>query len=333
VIEGSGGAFGSGGAPTIADFDGDGRVEFAIANGTAYGLYDMDCTGVGTPEAGCGGPGVRWTQLTEDASSSSTGSSLFDFNGDGRAEVIYNDQFYFRVYAGDTGTELYRWENSSRTRTENPVVADVDNDGDAEIIFSANADARFLMVPRRRDTDPGVEIWGDAMGRWVGARRIWNQHSYHVTNINEDGSIPTHETPSWTVLNAYRENIREGSDVLVVPDLWGGAGSYTCLGPNRARMTVTVSNYGLERTGAGIVVALFRGDPDAGGTRIAETTTTGPLLPEGGSETVTFDVTLSGEILDYWILIDAPEDLPAGGAVYECREGNNRVQIWRPVCR
>ena len=26
---------------------------------------------------------------------------------------------------------------------------------------------------------------------WAPARRIWNQHAYSVTNINEDGSLPT----------------------------------------------------------------------------------------------------------------------------------------------
>ena len=34
---------GSGGPPTIADFDGDGRREFASAGGSAYAVFDFDC--------------------------------------------------------------------------------------------------------------------------------------------------------------------------------------------------------------------------------------------------------------------------------------------------
>ena len=327
-LEGSG-AFGAGGAPTIADFDGDGRPEIGVASGAAYGVYDMDCTGRGIPDAGCGGAGVRWTADTEDTSSSSTGSSVFDFNGDGAAEVVYNDQYNFRVYEGRTGRVLFEQASSSRTRTENPAIADVDADGDVEIIFTSNAEARFL-VPRW--TDPGVEIWGDARGRWVGARRVWNQHAFHITNIDERGHVASPEVRSWTVLNAYRQNLRLGGDVLVVPDLWGGRGEYLCTGPNRAQFRINVANYGLERVGAGVIVALYRGDPDRGGVRIAEAQTTRVLLPEGGSEVVTFDVSLSTPVEDYWAVIDAPADLP-GGAVAECREGNNRVLIWRPVCR
>ena len=129
------------------------------------------------------------------------GSSVFDFNGDGRAEVVYNDEYYFRVYDGITGNPLFQHRNSSRTRTENPTIADVDNDGDAEIVFCANAEANFI---RMFWTDPGIEIWGDARGRWVGAQRIWNQHAYSITNVEENGAIPADPEPSWEVLNAYR---------------------------------------------------------------------------------------------------------------------------------
>ncbi|MEM9195426.1 MAG: VCBS repeat-containing protein, partial [Myxococcota bacterium] len=176
-----------GGAPTVADFDGDGDVEFGIAHGAAYGVYDPSCSENPRP-SGCRGDGLLWKDdSTADDSSSGTGSSVFDFNGDGRAEVVYNDQFYFRVYDGTNGRALFQHRNSSRTRTENPTIADIDNDGDAEIIFSANAEAFFI---REFYTDPGVEVWGDARGRWVGARRIWNQHAYNISNVEEDGTIP-----------------------------------------------------------------------------------------------------------------------------------------------
>lgn len=325
VIEGRG-TDALGGPPTVADFDGDGAPEIGVAHGSAYGVYDPTCVGPGNPVASCGGAGVLWVAATEDTSSSATGSSVFDFNGDGRAEVVYNDQFNFRIYDGLTGLTLLEERNSSRTRTENPVIADVDSDGDAEIIFTANNEAFFL---RERYTDAGVEIWGDRSGRWVGARRIWNQHAYHITNVDERGRIPRNETASWTGLNAYRQNRREGGDVLVTPDLWGGRGRYECVGPNRARIAIDVANYGLERVGAGVVIGFYRGAPPT--ERVGETRTVGPLDPNGGSETVTFDIELDGTGINYYARLDDPTDIP-GGAVNECRENNNDVLIWRPRC-
>jgi len=148
--------------------------------------------------------------------------------------------------------------------------------------------------------------------------------------VEEDGTVASPETDGWTVLNAYRQNLREGGDVLVVPDLWGGRGSYECLGGGRVRFSIEVANYGLERVGAGVVVAFYRGRPSAG-ERVGEAMTTRPLEPEGDSEVVTFETTLSGEVIDYWAVLDDPAE--GEGSVAECRESNNEVLIWRPSCR
>lgn len=325
-IEGLSGQPG-GGAPTVGDFDGDGDVELAIAHASQYGVYDPDCIGPGNP-AGCGADGLRWIMPSDDGSSSVTGSSLFDFNGDGRTEVVYNDQYQFFVFDGRTGTTLFTSPNSSRTRTENPTIADVDADGNAEIILTANAEAFFL---RPRLTEPGVFIWGDARGRWVGARRIWNQHAYHITNVTETGLITQHETPSWRESNNYRQNLAERrEEILYSPDLWGGRGRFTCTPSGQLELAVDVQNWGLNRVGPGVVVSFWRGAPGMG-ERLAEATTTGTLLPEGGTETVTVTLPFRAPVTDYYAVIDDPEDLP-GGAANECREDNNTVLIWRPRC-
>ena len=52
--------------------------------------------------------------------------------------------------------------------------------------------------------------YGDANDNWVNARRIWNQHQYHVTNVNDDGTIPPAVTgacqeQSWLTHNTYRQ--------------------------------------------------------------------------------------------------------------------------------
>ena len=76
---------GTGGAPTVADFDGDGRPEFAAAGRGNYAVYDLDCAGDPVPAAFCASQrsdGILWSIEVQDVSSSVTGSSVFDFEGD-----------------------------------------------------------------------------------------------------------------------------------------------------------------------------------------------------------------------------------------------------------
>src|SRR5262249_49097568 len=137
-VPGNVGLVGAGGAPTIADFDADGRPEIGVANGARYSVFDIGCSEPAPDEPDCMGDGIRWSNPTDDSSSGATGSAVFDFDGDGAAEVVYNDQSMFRIYDGRTGVLDFSRPNSSRTRTEYPVIADVDNDGSAEIVFAGN---------------------------------------------------------------------------------------------------------------------------------------------------------------------------------------------------
>jgi hypothetical protein len=125
-----------GGAPTIGDFDNDGFPEISSAGGTAYTVFDLDCKDPMAP--GCASAYVRWTQPSQDASSKNTGSSIFDFEGDGEAEAIYADECFLRVYEGSTGEVLYSAFRTSCTWFENPVVGDPDNDQNTEILVGSN---------------------------------------------------------------------------------------------------------------------------------------------------------------------------------------------------
>jgi hypothetical protein len=164
-----------------------------------------------------------WKSSTQDASSRVTGSSVFDFNGDGTAEVVYNDECYFRIYEGKNGRVYQRLDSQSPTRIEYPVVADVDSDGNAEIVFSGS-NARSEHCPNQGSVAlrDGINVIGDPTDRWVSARRIWNQHAYHVTNVLEEGLIPTHEVDNWKTYggrsyNTYRSNLPPYGHVA--PDL------------------------------------------------------------------------------------------------------------------
>lgn len=321
---------GNGGAPTVADFDGDGLAEIGVAGAFCYTVFDPACSAMPRP-AECVGNGLLWRVDTEDDSSNVTSSTVFDFNGDGAAEVIYNDEQHFLVFEGRTGAELYRQPNPSRTRTEQPIVADVDNDGNAEIVFSANNEAAFagdgLSMAERI---PGIEIWSSADDSWVGARTIWNQHTYHIDNVDLLGRIPRDEAPSWLGHNTYRLNVAlEGA--LLAPDLVGSSSSFdeSRCGEGILVVCAEIWNRGDVLVGPGLEVSFYDGDPDAGGTLIGTATTTRTLEPRGAMERVCVD--WAGAPVD--VAREVFVRVDSAGGERECFEDNNTASLGDALCR
>ncbi len=199
AIPGAGSAY-YGGPPTVADFDGDGEAEFAAAAGSRYSVFEKDCS-------------VKWQATTQDASSGNTGSSVFDFEGDGVAEAVYADETKLWVFAGPDGAvKLSDPHHSNATWLEYPAIADVDGDNQAEIIVANTA---YMM------SYSGFTVFGDASSSWRPGRKIWNQHAYSITNVNDDGSIPAVADRNLEYYNNFRSGaLNVGSDLPARPDLY-----------------------------------------------------------------------------------------------------------------
>jgi hypothetical protein len=75
----SGGSGGGGGSPCVADYDNDGVPEIGVAGSRFYTVFESDGS-------------IKWQSGISDLSSNITGSSVFDFEGDGSAEVVYADE-------------------------------------------------------------------------------------------------------------------------------------------------------------------------------------------------------------------------------------------------
>ena len=287
---------GIGGAPTVADFDGDGLPEISTAGQAFYAVYDPDClttpprSGGSCVTMGSGTDFILWRTATQDISSSITGSSVFDFQGDGASEVIYNDECFLHVYDGATGADVLAApvNNSSRTAIEYPLVVDVDRDGNSEIVVPANRDQAIS-----RDDCPvatsGVYVYGDPGDRWVRTRPIWNQHTYHVTNVGDRGEVPAVETDNWTRgdLNNYRQNV-QGAGVFNAPNLQVELTVVGVCAERAVRLSARVRNVGSRGVPAGVTVSFFQTAPGPE-AEVGTATTTTALLP-GASERVTVTV-------------------------------------------
>ncbi|MCB9753753.1 MAG: VCBS repeat-containing protein [Myxococcales bacterium] len=319
-----------GGAPNIADFDGDGTPDIGTAGSSRYVVVTFD--GVSFTEL--------WRATVEDDSSRVTGSSVFDFDGDGRNEVVYNDEKWIRIYPGvepdcelnppgpgcdgimSDAEVLFRDRNTSRTRTEYPVIADVDGDFKAEIVFATNNDISWGL-------DTGLEVLQDSLDNWVSTRPVWNQHTYHITNVDDTGQIPLVEEDSWLwpmdePLNSYRRNTQGAGDFcapdLVPYDLNANANACPDLD-----LSVRVANEGCLGVGPGVNVSFYEANLGYLGT-----VQTQNAIPAGGSEQVFLFV--DTDIMDgsIWAVVD--DDGMGNGALNECVEDNNN-SVEGPACQ
>ncbi len=346
---------GRGGPPTIADFDGDGRREIAIAGAGRYTVFDLDCDIDAEDGPGCDRTpsadnpllrGVLWSRLVQDNSSNFTGSSVYDFEADGKAEVVYRDECFLRIFAGPTGQVLYSQSGSSVTGHEYPVVADVDGDFNTEIVVALENLTSGVTCPASDPSFPsstfenasGIAVMRDVMDRWVPSRHIWNQHAYSVTNINENGTVP--RTSMWMrnhsigTLNNYRQNTQGGTQIQGLADLTVKLAMVADLcNPTTSQimLSANVCNRGTNPVADGAAVVFYDGNPDMAAPVACQTTL--PELLEVGectdvACTWTVPPTPSGEspTSDVTVVVDPM------GLVVECREGNNRGVIPGVLC-
>jgi hypothetical protein len=162
---------GGGGPLNISDLNGDGNLDFGTAGAEFYATFLPN----GDP---------FWEKPTKDKSSMATGATTFDFNTDGKNEIVYNDEDFLRIFDGRTGKTLYETANSSGTLVEYPVIVDTNGDGHANIVVHANDCFSYTNKSAK-----GIRVFQDPDNKWVGTRSIWNQHAYDPLLVSETGEI------------------------------------------------------------------------------------------------------------------------------------------------
>jgi hypothetical protein len=175
--------------PFIGNIDADKSLEIIC-------LFDKDLRAYNLPPvfAPASTLSLAWSRQADERWGR-TGITLFDFNQDGKAELVYRDQSKLRIIDGTTDgtTNLAIFDCYSATTWEYPVVADVDGDGAAEIIVASAAGSdrtkgNMYIYKSENMTQP-----------WAPARKVWNQYAYNAVNINEDLTVPANQFNPATV--------------------------------------------------------------------------------------------------------------------------------------
>ena len=332
---------GWGGPAVIADFDGDKIPDFGLASASHYYTYALKCALTPKP-ADCTSnePGVLWAKETHDMSSGGTGSSVFDFNGDGTAEVVYRDECFLRVYNGRDGKTVFAFPISSNTCLELPVIADVDNDGHADIIVTSDNFGACSGVSADKETGTpwtgntqGIFVLRDPMNRWMPSRPLWNQHTYHITNINDDLTVPTTEADNWLSFNNYRQNVQSGAagtGNLPDPTSRPAPSVDTTDCSKLWRLRGEVCNRGAGSTPVPLFATFYDKDPDGGGKAICTAQANMALLP-GACQAITCDwVNPPPGPLDVYLRVG--DDGKGGRLTSQCKTGNDLSVLKNAAC-
>ena len=301
--------FSAGGPPTIADFDGDGEPELGVAATSTYTVFENDCSQL-------------WQRTTQDASSGNTGSAVFDFEGDGVAEVVYADETRIWVFAGPDGSvKLQSTDHTNNTWTEYAIIADVDGDGAAEIVAPNTPSAGGNMT--------GLTVVGDKNDTWMEGRRIWNQHAYHITNVNDDGTIPKNADINWDSYNNFRSGDLIAATGGEWPDLVASIDDVCETECDRGRIFVTVraGNQGHSDVTDPVELVLYAITPDGDKRLTSKTITTG--LPAGEMQS---GITLEVSGIDGWTLYNLYVVVDPEDEINECDETNNTDEWGGTVC-
>jgi hypothetical protein len=293
------------GPPCAADFDGDGEVEIAVPDATTFSMFDTDGTKL-------------WSATMQDYSGLA-GCSGYDMDGDGIYEVLFADEVAVRLYDGATGGVLYSsTAHNSGTLFEYPVVADVDQDGSAEIIVAENLGALN-----------GVTVYGHGGDGWPKAGPTWATHDFAVTNVDPDGHVPQVPEPSWLKYNVFRA--RPAIDNPSTPDLFGEIVDVCAAdcdnGP--VEVSVQVKNQGAADLAAGLPWTFYRND---GGVL---TQVTHGVLPAitAGTAAACFEILVTPDDLGDDGFVVGLDDSGSGvDGAEECDAMNNRIAYTDEIC-
>lgn len=334
----------------IGDLDGDGKMNASYVSGKF--LYALDDQFK-----------LLWRKDVKEETSGYTGCTLFDFNGDGKAEVVYRDENYLYIINGVDGSTFTQQTCISRTNREYPIVADVDNDGATELCVTCGFDDILAQQNFCNNTyyqNGQVRVFRSAAQPWVPARKLWNQHGYFNVNVNDDLTIPRVQQnpdaifstgsctpgpsrPLNTFLNQAPYINSKGCPIYAAPDLSYVANSLkinppTCPDQNFT-VTFQITNQGDVAVTGTLPITFYSGNPMlAGAIKLNTVNVTLTNFKKGDVYTATnlqvtgpgTPFTLYGMVNDAGTTVPTPIKLPNTN-ILECNYNNAFSSLVTPL--
>lgn len=191
--------------PAMADINSDNKPEVVVYQYPEIIAFQENTAGTGLDTV--------WRAPVEDETGTVSASPpiICDIDGDGDKDVLwvgciwngYNPAGMLYILNGidgkhpnNSGAPCYTDSNfTARTVFERGVaVADIDADGKVEIVgISSNGGQTDIS---------GVAVL-ECDNSWASARNIFSSHLYHITEINDDLSIPKIEPNNWMSHNTW----------------------------------------------------------------------------------------------------------------------------------
>ena len=305
---------GDGGSPPcIADFDGDGAPEVAIFSWADEKLHAFELDGT-----------EMWSTPMTDKMERDIGRlgtcSAVDLNNDGAYEVLYADDFTLKVMDGTTGNILMTDNNHcGPVGFDYPTIADVDNDGSAEIITINHQGFGGACTYG----EGGIVVHGHDGAGWAPTGQSWGLFDFRGGNHGELNEVLHAPTP-WiieTLQHARPVKLQSLADLQVTVTDQCLTG---CEDTNSLELAVQISNTGLvDASDVELVVFAV----DGASLTELERITIGAV--PSGQQLSTTEISISK--LDI-----GPDGLSVqiestGGAVEECNTDNNAFSV-DPVC-
>jgi hypothetical protein len=133
-----------------------------------------------------------WTADLKDALSGVVATTVYDFENDGRPEIVVRDSKELRMHDGPTGILVNSPAScASHTWTEGPIIVDYNGDGDTDICVPCYKEADVKFPEKEEDAKLGwITLFNSTTSNWLPTRRVWNQGPYFVVNIRDDLSVP-----------------------------------------------------------------------------------------------------------------------------------------------
>lgn len=175
--------------PTICNLDDDPELEFVLTTDNNFFINPGRIYAIDNDFS------VLWSLEIGEHSQSSPIS--FDFNFDGKCEIIQRTDEFLNIFKGDNGDVLFKYPCISGTSNEHPIIADIDSDEHAELIVGCGLNVDLAYDGKL------FAFEGDTQ-EWPNTRKVWNQPSFSNTQVEDDLSIPSEPQ------NIGNKNLRYG---------------------------------------------------------------------------------------------------------------------------